>query len=111
MTIWSRTGSTITIWDGRVRMNFGQQLDRNHPATMANRAFPQRVTCELLVSIPIVRAWRRWRRGFVGCYVLAYAAMVQLLFAASIAQEYVLTNAVDSTGANVDVAWANVLFC
>jgi hypothetical protein len=24
MTIWSRTGSTITIWDGRGSMNFGQ---------------------------------------------------------------------------------------
>jgi hypothetical protein len=23
-TIWSRTGSTITIWDGWGRMNFGQ---------------------------------------------------------------------------------------
>ena len=24
VTIWSRAGSTITIWEGRGRMNFGQ---------------------------------------------------------------------------------------
>jgi hypothetical protein len=44
------------------------------------------VTGELLVSIPIVRAWRRWRRAFFGSYVQELAAMVQLLFAVSIAR-------------------------
>src|SRR6266404_9806921 len=77
---------------------------------MANRAFPQRVTGELLVSIPIVRAWRRWRRGFVGSYVQELAAMVQLLFAVSIAQKPVIANAMESTGENVEEESPNELF-
>jgi len=76
---------------------------------MANRAFPQRVTGELLVSIPIVRAGRRWRRGFVGSYVQELAAMVQLLFSVSIAQEPVIANAVESTGENVEEESPNEL--
>src|SRR6516225_2524640 len=42
--------------DGRRRTTFGQKVDRDHSATMAHRAFPQRVAGELLVSVAIVRA-------------------------------------------------------
>src|SRR6266699_3254539 len=70
---------------------------------MANRAFPQRVTRELLVSITIVLAWLRLGRAFVGrSHAQKLAAMLQLLFAVSIAQEPVITNAVESTGENVE---------
>jgi hypothetical protein len=69
---------------------------------MAYRAFPERVTCEFLVSIPIVLTWRRWGRAFVGSYAQKLAALLQLLFAVSIAQEPVIANAVESTGENVE---------
>jgi len=70
---------------------------------MANRAFPQRVTRELLVSITIVLAWLRLGRAFVGrSHAQQLAAMLQLLFAVSIAQESVIANAVESTGENVE---------
>jgi len=70
---------------------------------MANRAFPQRVTRELLVSITIVLAWLRLGRAFVGrTHAQKLAAMLQLLFAVSIAQEPVIANAVESTGENVE---------
>src|SRR5664280_1307025 len=70
---------------------------------MANRAFPQRVTRELLVSITIVLAWLRMGRTFVGRgHAQELAAMLQLVFAVSIAQEPVIANAVESTGENVE---------
>src|SRR5450631_1048294 len=77
---------------------------------MAKRAFPQRVTCELFVSITIVRAWRRWRRAFVGSYAQELAAIVQLLLAVSIAQKPAIANAVESTGENVKEESPNELF-
>src|SRR5271157_2804737 len=70
---------------------------------MANRAFPQRVTRELLVSITIVLAWLRLGRALVaGSHAQELAAMLQLLFAVAIAQEPVIANAVESTGKNVE---------
>jgi hypothetical protein len=57
-------------------------------ATMANRAFPQRVTGELLVAIPVVLVWLGLGRAWVGrSHAEELAAMLQLFFAVSIAQE------------------------
>src|SRR5260370_38765459 len=70
---------------------------------MTNRAFPQRVTGELLVSITIVFAWLGLGRAFVGrSHVQELAAMLQLLLAVSIAQEAIVANAVESAGENVE---------
>ena len=70
---------------------------------MANRAFPQRVTGELLVSITIVLAGLRLGRALVGRnHAQQLAAMLQLLFAVSIALEPVIANAVESTGENME---------
>ena len=70
---------------------------------MANWAFPQRVPRQFLVSITIVFAGLRLGRAFVGrSHAQELAAMLQLLFAVSIAQESVIANAVESTGENVE---------
>lgn len=77
---------------------------------MANRAFPQRVTGELLVAIPVVLVWLGLRRVWVGrSDAQELAAMLQLLFAVSIAQEPVIANAVESTGENVEEESPNEL--
>jgi hypothetical protein len=77
---------------------------------MANRALPQRVTRELLVSIPIVLAWLGLERVFVGrSHAEELAAMLQLFFAVSIAQEAVIANAVESSGENVEEESPNEL--
>ena len=61
------------------------------------------MTRELLVSITIVLALLRLGRAFVGrSHAQQLAAMLQLLFAVSIAQESVIANAVESTGENVE---------
>src|SRR5712692_1108658 len=70
---------------------------------MAKRALPQRVTGELLVAITIVLVWLGWGRAWVGrSHAQELAAMLQLLFAVSIAQEPVIANAVESTGEKVE---------
>src|SRR5271165_6628311 len=70
---------------------------------MANWAFPQRVPRQFLVSITIVLAGLRLGRAFVGrSHAQELAAMLQLLFAVSIAEEPVIANAVESTGENVE---------
>src|ERR1035438_3467650 len=74
---------------------------------MANRAFPQRVSGELLVAIPVVLVWRR--AGVASSHAQELAAMLQLLFAVSIAQESVIANAVESTGENVEEESPNEL--
>jgi hypothetical protein len=77
---------------------------------MANRAFPQRVTRKLLVSITIVLAWLRLGRALAGrSHAQELAAMLQLLFAVSIAQEAVIATAVESTGENVEEESADEL--
>jgi hypothetical protein len=77
---------------------------------MANRAFPQRVPRELLVSITIVLAWLRLGRAFVArSHAQQLPAMLQLLFAVSIAQEPVIANAVESTRENVEKESADEL--
>jgi hypothetical protein len=78
---------------------------------MAKRAFPQRVTGEFLVAIPVVLVWLGLGRAWVGrSHALQLAAMVQLLFAVSIAHEPVIANAVESTGKNVEEESLNELF-
>src|SRR5271169_1628791 len=70
---------------------------------MANWAFPQRVPRQFLVSIAIVLAGLRLGRAFVGrSHAQELVAMLQFLFAVSIAQEPVIANAVESTGENVE---------
>jgi hypothetical protein len=77
---------------------------------MANRAFPQRVTGELLVAIPVVLVWLELGRAWVGrSHAEELAAMLQLLFAVSIAQEPVIANTVESTGENVEEESPNEL--
>src|SRR5271169_2493012 len=70
---------------------------------MANWALPQRVPSQFLVSITIVLAGLRLGRALVGrSHAQELAAMLQFLFAVSIAQESVIANAVESTGENVE---------
>src|SRR5215831_5380657 len=70
---------------------------------MAHRAFPQRVAGELLVSVTIVRVWLRLGRTFVGrSHAQEMSAMLQLLFAASLAQEPVVADAMESRGEDVE---------
>jgi hypothetical protein len=77
---------------------------------MTNRAFPQRVTGELLVAIPVVLVWLGWGRAWVGrSHAEELAAMLQLLFAVSIAQEPVIANTVEATGENVEEESPNEL--
>ena len=77
---------------------------------MANWAFPQRVTGEFLVAITIVLVWLGWGRAWVGrSHAPELAALLQLLFAVSIAHEPVIANAVESTGKNVEEESPNEL--
>jgi hypothetical protein len=77
---------------------------------MANWAFPQRVTGKLLVAIPVVLVWLGLGRAWVGrSHAEELAAMLQLLFAVSIAQEPVIANTVESTGENVEEESPNEL--
>src|SRR5713101_930363 len=77
---------------------------------MTNRAFPQRVPRELLVSITIVLAWLRLGRAFVArSHAQKLPAKLQLLFAVSIAQEAVIANAVEPTGENMEKESAHEL--
>src|SRR6266478_1244325 len=78
---------------------------------MTNRALPQRVTGELLVSITIVLAWLRLGRAWVGWrHAQELAALLQLLFAVAIAHEPVIANAVESAGEDVEEKSPNELF-
>src|SRR5208337_492904 len=70
---------------------------------MSNCAFPQSGPGLFLVSLTIVLAGLRLGRAFVGrSHAQELAAMLQLLFAVSIAEEPVIANAVESTGENVE---------
>src|SRR5215471_6208825 len=70
---------------------------------MAHRAFPQRVAGKLLVSVTIVRVWLRLGRAFVGrSHTQEMSTMPQLLFAASIAQEPIVADAMESRGEDVE---------
>jgi hypothetical protein len=77
---------------------------------MTNRAFPQRVTGELLVAFPVVLVWLGLGRAWGGrSHAQELAAMLQLLFAISIAQEPIIANAVKPTGENVEEESPNEL--
>ena len=77
-------------------MLFRQNLDSDHPASMADGAFPQRMARESLVSIAIVLRCRSDRRTFTRSgHAEKLAAMLQLFLAVAIAEEPVVADAVE----------------
>jgi hypothetical protein len=79
-----------------------QSLDRNHPAAVADGAFPQRVARESLVSIPIVLHFHRNKGTFTWrSHVEKLAAPLQFLRAVAVAEETIVANAVEPTRQNM----------